>query len=94
MRPLETPARFVQITGAVESIEELLSHWMLDGARRCNLHGQTWIEIPLVSDRQMELISMKGCQVHFTQSSPYSAAGWHEGVCARTAPPVGTLLQR
>lgn len=78
MRDRETPERFVQITGAPEDIDQLLGHWIMDGARRCDLHGQAWIEMVSITDRQREVAAMSGCTVHLIQSSPYSSVGWRE----------------
>jgi len=62
---------FVQITGAVEDIDQLHEHWAMEGARRCNLHGQAWIEMPSITETQGELAEINHCTVHFVHSSPY-----------------------
>lgn len=78
MRDQEIPTSFVQITGRPEHIADLLDHEIMDGARRCDLHGHAWIEMGLISDEQMALAVSNGCRVHFIQTSPYSQGEWHQ----------------
>ena len=64
---MQPPPRkvFIQITGPNQCIERLLELGHLRDARRCELHGKVWIELPAISDEELKSAVMDGCQVHF-----------------------------
>lgn len=48
----EDPASFIQITGPAADIDEISDYMFPAGARRCDLHGRCWIEMPSITDDQ------------------------------------------
>ena len=62
----------IQITGSHSSIERQLKLGRLRDARRCELHGNVWIELSAISDDELISAVADGCQVHFSDHIP----GW------------------
>jgi hypothetical protein len=62
----------IQITGSPSTIERQLELGRLRDARRCELHGKVWIELPAISDDELISAVADGCQVHFYDHAP----GW------------------
>lgn len=76
MSTREKPVSFVQITGAAADIDELPFYWFMADARPCDLHGHRWIEMPSITAEQASLVTVKRCQIHHVQTSPYSQGEW------------------
>jgi hypothetical protein len=68
----EDPASFIQITGPAADIDEISDYMFPAGARRCDLHGRCWIEMPSITDDQAALAEANHCRIHHIQHSPYS----------------------
>jgi hypothetical protein len=64
---MQPPPRkvIIQVTGPLQCIERLLEPGHLRDARRRELHGKVWIELPVISDEELKSAVMDGCQVHF-----------------------------
>ena len=56
----------VQITGPATGIERLAQHQIMSAARKCDLHGQVWLELAKISDAQLKLTLEHGCEVHLS----------------------------
>ncbi|MBV1692280.1 hypothetical protein KRR38_32625 [Novosphingobium sp. G106] len=78
MREREAPASFVQITESVADIDELPEHWFMAGARRCDLHGHSWIKLTTITDERVAMAGVKHRRIHHVQASPYSQSGCHD----------------
>lgn len=69
MHEQRLPAAPIKITGPASSIEKLLDFEIMQGARRCDLHGLVWIEMREIRDEQAALAATLGCEVHVSHIS-------------------------